>query len=234
MKSSSIQATRLAPATQIKSQSWLSFSGRFARAIRRKRLAFRGDNSILRKSSMPGPYQDAKDRFLTGCIEIRGSSSIAPIRERSSSCGRTKGQDMENGPKRPENDSKSASFVKCIVDKAVEKAGEHAGELAGGSVAGATAGAIGTAAAANIAAANVAAANYLAVGAMVSGPGLTSTGIPAGITVTQSAIALFASPASWAVAVSSLNPAFLIGVGIFAGGVLGGATAIYIKKRLFV
>ena len=24
---------------------------------------------------MPGPYQDAKDRFLTGCIEIRGSSS---------------------------------------------------------------------------------------------------------------------------------------------------------------
>ncbi|MGA8349374.1 MAG: hypothetical protein WB773_16415, partial [Isosphaeraceae bacterium] len=38
-KSSSIQATRLAPDTQIKSQSWLSFSGRFARAIRRKRLA---------------------------------------------------------------------------------------------------------------------------------------------------------------------------------------------------
>lgn len=74
-KSSSIQATRLAPDTQIKSQSWLSFSGRFARAIRRQRLAIRGDNSILRKSSMPGPYQDAKDRFLTGCIEIRGSSS---------------------------------------------------------------------------------------------------------------------------------------------------------------
>lgn len=74
-KSSSIQATRLAPDTQIKSQSWLSFSGRFARAIRRKRLAIRGDNSILRMSSMPGPYQDTKDRFLTGCIEIRGSSS---------------------------------------------------------------------------------------------------------------------------------------------------------------
>ena len=69
------QATRLAPDKQIKSQSRLSFSGRFARAIRRKRLAIRGDNSILRKSSMPGPYQDAKDRFLTGCIEIRGSSS---------------------------------------------------------------------------------------------------------------------------------------------------------------
>ncbi len=141
---------------------------------------------------------------------------------------------MENGPKSAEGHSKHASFVKCVVDKAVEKAGEHAGELAGGSVAGATVGAVGTAAAnTNIAAANVAAANYLAVGAMVSGPGLTSTGIPAGITVTQSAIALFASPASWAVAVSSLNPAFLIGVGIFAGGVLGGATAIYIKKRLF-
>ena len=75
MKSSSIQATRLAPDTQIKSQSWLSFSGRFARAIRRKRLAIRGDDSILRKSSMPGLYQDTKDRFLTGCIEIRGSSS---------------------------------------------------------------------------------------------------------------------------------------------------------------
>ena len=47
----------------------------FARGIRRKRLAIRGDNSILRKSSMPGPYQDTKDRFLTGCVEIRGSSS---------------------------------------------------------------------------------------------------------------------------------------------------------------
>ena len=75
MKSSSIQATRLAPDVQMKSQGWLSFSGRFARAIRRQRLAIRGDNSILRKASMPGPYQDAKDRFWTGCIEIRGSSS---------------------------------------------------------------------------------------------------------------------------------------------------------------
>ena len=74
--SSSLQANRLASDTQMKSRPMLAVaSGRSAWGIRRKRLAIRGDNSILRKSSMPGLYRARRTRFFDRCIEIRGSSS---------------------------------------------------------------------------------------------------------------------------------------------------------------